>query len=128
MPARQTILIVEDDVALRRLYRTALSFAGFDVQEAGDGFDALKSLDSKPPDLVVLDLALPALSGHVVCEELAAQAHTRDIPVVIVTGSTGMEIYQLEADRVLTKPISPDRLVEVVRRCLAAGGATTAGS
>ena len=120
--APQTILIVEDDVPLRRLFRDALALAGFDVREAGDGYEELRSIDTAPPGLVVLDLALPALSGYVVREELAAQAHTRHIPVVVVTGSTGPEIYQLDADCVLTKPVGPDRLVRTVRRCLESGG------
>lgn len=52
------ILLVENDAPLRGMYRTALRLAGFFVQEAANGFDALRALDSDPPDLVVLDLAL----------------------------------------------------------------------
>jgi DNA-binding response OmpR family regulator len=115
-----TILIVEDDIPLRDLYRTALVTAGFDVRVVGNGYDALQSLDDRRPHLVILDLGLPVVSGYVVRQELAAQAHTRDIPVVIVTGETGAGDH-LDADCVLTKPVTPDKLVEVVRRCLASG-------
>jgi DNA-binding response OmpR family regulator len=120
---RPSILVVEDDTALRHLYRAALSLAGFHVREAGDGYDALKALDVEPPDLVVLDMMLPTVSGHVVRAELAAQAHTRDIPIVIVTGSTGIDIRRIESEGecVLRKPVAPDRLVEVIREHLASG-------
>lgn len=117
---KQQILIVEDDADLRQLYRVALAFAGYDVQEAGDGLEALRRLDSRPPDLVVLDLMLPAVSGHVVRTEIAAGATTRHIPVVVVTGAAG-DHGQLDVPCLLRKPVSPDRLVEAVRKCLAAG-------
>ena len=88
MSERQTILVVEDDEDLRRLFRTALMLAGFDVMEAGDGLEALLRIDQSPPDLVVLDLVLPRLSGIAVQQEIAAQAVTRDIPVVVITGAS----------------------------------------
>ena len=77
---RRTILIVEDDPALRRLYREALSLAGFGVCEAGNGYEALQCLEGHKIDLVVLDLMLPMFSGHVVRAEIAAQAP--NIPTV----------------------------------------------
>ena len=117
---RQTILIVEDDEDLRRLFRTALSLEGFTFVEAGDGMDALRWIDHSPPDLVVLDLLLPRISGLVVQQEIAAQAVTRHIPVVVITGST-LEVEELEVACFLRKPVSPDRLVEAVRKCLATG-------
>ena len=87
MEERRTVLVVEDDQAVRRMYRTALSFAGFDVIEADDAISALRSLDQYAIDIVVLDLVLPTLSGLAVQQEIAAHAHTASIPVVIVTGS-----------------------------------------
>jgi DNA-binding response OmpR family regulator len=119
--SRQSILVVEDDAPLRQLYRSVLTIAGFDVREVGSGYDALQSLDDHRPDLVVLNLAVPGVSGHVVRQELAAQAHTRDIPVVIVTGETSPAVEQFADDCVLTKPVTPDKLLEVVRRCLESG-------
>lgn len=120
MSARQTVLVVEDDEDLRRLFRTALILAGYDVLEAGDGLEALLRIDQSPPDLVVLDLVLPRLSGIVVQQEIAAQAVTRDIPVVVITGSA-LEPEILDVACFLRKPISPDQLVDAVRKCLASG-------
>lgn len=120
MAERLTILIVEDDSALRRMYRTALGFAGFDIIEAEDGISALRSLDQYPVDVVVLDLMLPTLSGLAVQQEIAAHAHTRNTQVVIVTGST-MSLDHVDVSCVLRKPISPDRLIDAVRDCLPNG-------
>lgn len=119
MSERQTILIVEDDEDLRRLFRTALALAGYDVVEAGDGLEALQRIDQVLPDLVVLDLLLPGMSGMVVQQELAAQALTRQIPVVVITG-TAIEPASLDVACLLRKPVSPDDLIEAVRKCLAA--------
>jgi len=118
MAARQTILIVEDDEDLRRLFRTALTLAGYDVIEAGDGVEALHRVDLVVPDLVVLDLVLPGLPGAAVKQELAAQALTRDIPIVIVTG-TYVDPADFDVACLLRKPITPDQLVRTVRSCLA---------
>ena len=114
------ILIVEDDADLRRMFRMALIVAGFDVEEAGDGVEALRLVENRTPDLVVLDLVLRALDGLSVQQELAARAVTRHIPVVIVTGST-LEAGGLNVACVLRKPVMPDELVQTVSMCLAAG-------
>jgi CheY-like chemotaxis protein len=120
MSERQTILVVEDDEDLRRLFRTALILAGFDVLEAGDGLEALLRIDQSPPDLVVLDIVLPRLSGIAVQQEIAAQAVTRQIPIVVITGSN-LEPDAMQVACFLRKPVSPEQLVEAVERCLAAG-------
>ena len=113
-----TILVVEDDIDSRRMFKMALAFAGYHVIEAGDGLDALRVLDTEKPRLIVLDLGLPMMSGQVVLQELSV--HARDVPVVIVTASPGPHDLP-EANCILTKPVTPERLVETVRRCIASG-------
>ena len=120
---RKTVLVVEDDEDLRRLFRTTLTIEGFDVVEAGDGMEALRWIDHSPPDLVILDLLLPRLSGLVVQQEIAAQAVTREIPVVVITGSTIAE-SDLNVACFLRKPVAPDQLIKTVRSCLASGSNT----
>ena len=120
MPRGRTILVVEDDADLRRMFRTTLAFSGFRVLEAGDGLSALHQLDTERPDLVILDLGLPLVSGHVVRQEIAAHAHTRDIPIVVVTG-TPTSRDSINVTCLLRKPVGPDELVQTVRTCLASG-------
>lgn len=114
------ILVVDDDADLRRLFRMTLSVAGYDVQEAGDGIEALQLIENHPPDLVVLDLALRALDGISVQQELAARAITRHIPIVIVTGSS-VDLTGLNVACVLRKPVMPEELVKTVVECLMSG-------
>jgi DNA-binding response OmpR family regulator len=117
---RRTILVVEDDADLRRMFRSALALAGYDVREASDGTHALRLIDEDPPDLVVLDLMLPLLGGLEVQQEIASHAHTQRIPIVVVTGSA-MNLDGLDVPCVLRKPVSPDELVRVVQSCLTMG-------
>lgn len=120
MGARDTVLIVEDDADTRRMYRAALSLAAFDVVEAQDGLSALHILDQRRADIVILDLMLPTVDGLSVQQEIAAHAGTRDIPILIVTGST-LPLDDVKVPCIMRKPVSPDELVAAVRRCLASG-------
>lgn len=112
--ARSTILVVEDDPALRNLFRAALNAAGYVVLAVEDGMDALRRIDVLTPDAVVLDLALPRLGGRDVHRELKARAETRDVPVVVVTGGDVGDLDLREFAGVLRKPISVDALVTAV--------------
>jgi len=120
--AQKRILVVEDNTDLRRMFKTALSLSGFDVDEASDGVEALQIIELRPPDLVVLDLMLRALDGLSVQQELAARSVTAHIPVVIVTGSS-IATDSIEVACVLRKPVMPDELVRTVRLCLKSGAA-----
>jgi CheY-like chemotaxis protein len=115
--SRTTVLVVEDDDSLRHMYGTALGFAGFEVHEARDGFNALQRIDSDPPDAIVLDLGLPVVDGLVVQQDIAARASTRHIPIIVVTGS-GQDLEWLDVQCVLRKPVSLDALVETVKKCV----------
>jgi CheY-like chemotaxis protein len=118
--SKKRILIVEDDGDLRRMFRTALTMAGYEVEEAADGIDALHAIENRRPDLVVLDLMLQALDGLSVQQELAARAITSAIPIVIVTGSA-MDISGANVTCVLRKPVTPDQLIETVQHCMLRG-------
>jgi DNA-binding response OmpR family regulator len=118
MPSHATILVVEDNDELRGMYRTALALEGFDVMEARSGFEALRHIDHARPDLVVLDLGLPGISGAAVRQELAASVHSRNIPIVVVTAAIVIPA-DLDVECILRKPVLPEVLVETVRRCLA---------
>ncbi len=121
---RKRILVVEDDTELRRMFRTVLSMSGYDVEEAGDGVEALRLIDNHLPDLIVLDLVLRALDGLSVQQELASRALTRQIPIVIVTGST-IDTASLDVACVLRKPVMPDELIRTVKQCLGSGAAAS---
>ena len=97
-----------------------MALAGYEVKEARGGFEALRDLDSHPPDIVVLDLMMPGVDGFAVRNELAAQAQTRHIPIIVITGSTD-DLRWLDVKCILRKPVAPDDLVQAVANCLASG-------
>jgi DNA-binding response OmpR family regulator len=116
MPRRPLLLIVEDDPVLRELYRVALSVANFDVQLCPDGWSALQYLDQQRPDLIVLDLDLPRVSGVDIYKELRAHAVTHSVPIVVCTGSDAAA--DLPGATILRKPCAPDQLIATVERAL----------
>jgi response regulator RpfG family c-di-GMP phosphodiesterase len=117
------ILLVDDDPALRTLLRTTFEVADVDVSEA-DGVDAARRrIRSARPDVIVLDVHMPGTTGLEFCEQLKADPSTRDIPVILLTGSTGgtsAAAKRVGADAYVRKPFSPLELLAVAERL--AGG------
>jgi len=113
------ILVVEDEAPLVTLLRYNLEEAGFEVDDARDGEDALISVRERRPDLIVLDWMLPAVSGIEVCRQLRRRPETRDVPVIMLTAKSeeADRIRGLDsgADDYLTKPFSPKELVARIR-------------
>jgi two-component system, OmpR family, response regulator len=112
MPLMRTILLVDDDQNLREVARYALSQAGFLVEEAANGRDALAAARARPPDLIVLDVRMPEMDGLEVCRELRK---TSRVPIVFLS-SADEEIdrvlgLELGGDDYLGKPFSPRELV-----------------
>lgn len=113
-PGKKTVLIVEDDRALRELYRSILRQAGYEVGAVEDGTDALHRIEHWTPDAVVLDLALPRLDGRDLRHELRARPATRDVPIIIVTGTDTSDLDRKDFAAILPKPIQADTLVAAV--------------
>lgn len=128
------ILVVDDEPDITALVAYHLARAGYRVSTAGSGPDALKAARDERPDIVVLDLMLPGVSGYDVLQELRAREETRDVGVILLTARREepdrIRGLSLGADDYLTKPFSPQELtlrVGALLRRLAAP-AVTAGS
>jgi CheY-like chemotaxis protein len=109
---RPSVLIAEDDQATRDYLASALRLGGFEVQVVADGLAALGHIHIARPDAILLDLDLPLMNGFDVHAALQADETTRQIPIVIVTG-TGLNSPTPVA-ATLTKPILPDDLIKVM--------------
>ncbi|RLB57121.1 MAG: DNA-binding response regulator [Deltaproteobacteria bacterium] len=112
---RGHILVVEDEADLAELVSFNLKQAGYTTSIAGDGAAALAAVASRKPDLVVLDLMLPDISGTEVCRRIRASDEWRDIPVVMLT-ARGEEVdrvmgFEVGADDYIVKPFSPREFV-----------------
>ena len=117
------ILVVDDSRVTRELIKVYLIAKDVTLLEAVDGQDALEKIRAEPPDLVVADMRMPRLDGGQLCEALAGDPATRDVPVVILTSNRDAETRRRArtagAREVLQKPIQPHALLEAVNRHLA---------
>jgi len=111
------ILIAEDEPAIRNLLATILRRHRFTVTTASDGADALRQIaEGCTPDVMLLDLMMPNLSGWAVIDELARQQHPLASRVIVLTAATEREISELPpATRFVRKPFEIDRLLKAVR-------------
>ncbi len=118
----RTILAVEDDPLNMRLFRDMLTWQGFTMVEAGDGERALALAAADPPDLVLLDIQLPGMSGLDLVRRFKEDARLRSVPIVAVTALALREherlVHASGVDAYVTKPFSVAELLEIVRRHL----------
>jgi two-component system phosphate regulon response regulator PhoB len=116
------ILVVEDDSAIRHMEERILSSAGHEVVEAADVPSARSVLDTRPPDLVVLDLMMPGGSGLDLARQMRATPHLAKIPVVVVSARARAEDmrqgFEAGATHYLAKPFTRQKLLEIVSLAL----------
>ena len=124
-----TVLLAEDDADIRLLVTFTLTRAGYQVREFGDGLSALADAREHPPDLAILDVMMPCMSGLEVCQELRRDPATAHIPIVILTAlarETDITAgFAAGADDYIVKPFSPREFVIRVNAALARAQANT---
>ena len=117
----QKILIVEDDNDINSLLRRILTGAGYQVVQAYSGTEALLQYQSASPDLVLLDLMLPGLSGSQVLGKLRGEMSS-DVPIIILSAKDGLSdkvaLLDIGADDYIVKPFEPDEVVARIRAAL----------
>lgn len=117
-----TILVVEDEVAIREMLNFSLARAGFAVQEAADARQAQDVINQAVPDLVLLDWMLPGISGVDLANKIRQGNRTRDLPIIMLTarGEEESKIRGLEAgaDDYVTKPFSTQELIARIKAVL----------
>ncbi len=126
MSAKKRVLTVDDEKLIVLAIRHNLKLAGYDVLEAYDGREALKTIESERPDLIILDVMMPELNGWDVLSCIRDDPELQDIPVIMLTalgqdGDVG-ETIRRGADFHLTKPFEPRHLIEIVNKLLKKDG------
>ncbi|MEK0084256.1 response regulator [Benzoatithermus flavus] len=123
---KRRILVVEDQEDNRAILRDLLTHAGFEVLEALTGEEGVRMAEVLRPDLVLMDIQLPAVDGYEATRRIKAQPSLRAIPIIAVTSYalSGDELKAEAAgcDGYVTKPFSPRRLLAIVRGYLEGAG------
>jgi CheY-like chemotaxis protein len=123
---RPVVLVVEDQIELRRLYAEQLTLSGFDVIEAENGEEAIARTAAHVPDAVVMDLSLPVIDGWEATRRLKADARTAHIPIIALTAHDGSgeleRATRAGCDWFVPKPCPPDALITELRRVLETEG------
>jgi len=116
------ILIAEDERDIRELVSFSLQFGGFTVVQAANGAEAVEYAQKEMPDLILMDVRMPKMTGYEACRQMKTMESVRDIPVVFLSAKgqeseiqTGMEVG---AEEYILKPFAPDELVKQVQAVL----------
>ena len=116
------VLVVDDESRIRLALRACLEAEGYAVTEAGDGVEALESVHSDLPDLIILDLAMPRLNGLATLRQLKSTLGPRMPRIIILTayGSTHSQAFARESgvSAFMEKPLLPDALRRIVEEVL----------
>jgi two-component system alkaline phosphatase synthesis response regulator PhoP len=116
------IMVVDDEPYIARVIKFKLEQEGYSVISANDGQSGLQKIKEEKPDMVLLDVMMPGLSGYEVCQKIKQDAELAGIPVVILTAK-GQERDReqgltMGASDYITKPFSPNRLLELVKNMI----------
>jgi len=122
-----TILVLDDDPAVRELCAVVLRGEGFDVLQAGDAHSGIRTAHLEKPDLILLDWMMPEVDGLDALRQLKSSQETAAIPVVMLTALDGLADVALAtmggAESYVTKPFEPADLASLVRRYIDAPAA-----
>lgn len=116
------ILIADDERDIRDLVAFALRFAGYEVLTTSNGEEAVRAVLEEAPDLILLDVRMPRMTGYEACRQIKAQPGTQDIPIIFLSAK-GQEAevnagLQLGAVEYIVKPFSPEDLLTRVKTIL----------
>jgi two-component system, chemotaxis family, chemotaxis protein CheY len=117
------VLLIEDELLVRNLYKTKLEMSSFDVETASDGLDGLEKARELKPDLILLDIIMPRLNGLDVLRKIKKDPWLKEIPVVMLTNLDGnkykKECSEMGASGFIVKSIgTPNYVLREVRKLL----------
>lgn len=112
----KTILIVDDDALVKKILGMSISRAGYTIQTAANGLDALAMIRTQSPDLLITDIEMPKMSGKELCLTLAREIPDRDFPIIVMTSVSERDasswLREIGKAEFMEKPLSPKKVVE----------------
>ena len=112
---RANILVVDDSIPNLDLLDSLLTLEGYAVRTASNGMMALQKVTAVSPNLIILDVNMPGMDGYAVCNRLKANPHTRDIPVIFLSGSDSIfdeaNAFRVGGADYMTKPYELDDMI-----------------
>jgi len=125
-PSEKRVLVVDDEPDVRNFLAACIEDAGFNVETAGSGLDALTKIEENPPDLMTLDMVMPGMSGLQLLRKLRKMKNCSGIPVIVITAHAKDEFGNEDIKKfraftsgqgpkhILEKPITPDSIVKAI--------------
>jgi two-component system alkaline phosphatase synthesis response regulator PhoP len=116
------ILVAEDEPDIRELLSFTLKYGGFDVVTAANGLEAVEQAEKSKPDMILLDVRMPRMTGYEACKVLKGKPETKDIPIVFLSAKgqeaeveRGIEVGAIDY---ILKPFAPDTLISQIKKLL----------
>jgi len=121
MDPQKTILVVEDDPNQQEMYEVALKRAGYNVVARGEAKTGLQWLGQILPDLILLDVMLPGISGIEMLKQIRSSPNGKDVPVIVITAKADIELADFDGYNIvelLRKPLLPTVLIETIESAI----------
>jgi two-component system alkaline phosphatase synthesis response regulator PhoP len=122
--SKKKVLIVDDDHDFVDAVQAVVEDGGYDVEVAYDGKEALEKVAQSKPDLIILDVMMPVMTGHEACKKLKADPATKEIPVILLTAVadrvtssiyTHRDMLESQAEDYIPKPVEPEVLLSRIK-------------
>jgi chemosensory pili system protein ChpA (sensor histidine kinase/response regulator) len=124
-PEKKTpeLILIDDSISIRKIVGMFLSKAGYKVDVATDGVDAIEKIGKNPYDVIITDLEMPRMHGYELIAEVRSANNTKDVPIIVLTSRAGDKHYKkaidLGANDYIVKPVDEDTLLQSVKKLLA---------
>ena len=127
MSDKKKVLLVDDDPDFIEAVKVIVESGGYDVQVAYDGKEGIEAVAQDKPDIIILDVMMPVMNGHVACAKLKTNPDTADIPIILLTAVadrvttsnyTHRDMLESEAEDYMPKPVEPQELLKLIKSWL----------
>lgn len=114
------VLVVDDEIAIAKLVSLVVKELGVQVETASNGAEALQKIAANKPDLIIVDLIMPVMTGEELIQEVQGNPDTQDVKIILLTTRQGARGYHKDAFPLISKPFEPSQVKALVQEVLGA--------